>query len=290
MASKPVVQCFFEKNTNTAQYVVSCPQTSKCAIIDSVWDFDAASGHTSTTSIDALCAFMSSQNLELQWIIDTHVHADHLSGMDVLKKKFPNATTGIGAEVTTVIKTFSETFEVTDIPADGSHFDCLFHDGDTYRIGNVVCTAISTPGHTPACYTHVMGDAAFCGDTIFLPDQGTARCDFPGGSAASLYASVTRKLFALPDSTRLFVGHDYGADGAREIGWSTTIGDEKAQNKKLSSGTPEESFVSWRRERDSSLGMPKLIIPALQVNLRAGKLPPTSPGGKVFLKLPVNVF
>lgn len=288
--SRPIVQTFFHKDTFTAQYVVSCPETLKCAILDSVLDYDAPSGRTSEKAIEEICNYVATNKLVPQWILDTHVHADHLTGMAALKKRFPGATTGIGSHVVDVIETFSKIFEDDTFGRDGSQFDRLFADNDTFQVGNLSASVLHTPGHTPADLTFVIGDCAFCGDSIFMPDSGTARCDFPGGSAATLYSSITRKIFALPDTTRLYVGHDYGADGKRDVAWQTTISEEKTTNKHVSVNSKEGSFIEMRYTRDRELGMPRLIIPSLQVNLRAGRFPEATPSGKVFLKLPLNVF
>lgn len=257
------VQEFFHEPTNTWTYIVACPQTKKCAIIDSVWDYDAPSGCTSTKQLDELCAYVDKSGYTVQWILDTHIHADHLTGMGELKKRFPNATTGIGSAIKVVLRTFGEMFE--EDYGDGSQFDRLFADGDTFGIGELECKAIATPGHTPADMTYIVGGAAFTGDSIFLPDAGTARCDFPGGSAATLWESITRRIFALPDGTTLYVGHDYGADGKRAFASHATVGDERARNKHVGGEASEDKFIEWRHERDATLGMPKLIIPSLQV-------------------------
>lgn len=286
--STPHVQEFLHEGTNTWTYVVACPQTKKAAILDSVLDFDAPSGRTSTTHNDHVVRYVEENHFTIQWIIDTHVHADHLTGMADLKKRFPAATTAIGANVVTVIKTFGDMFE--DEYGDGSQFDRLFADGDSFQVGELQCQAISTPGHTPADMTIVIGTAVFCGDSIFMPDSGTARCDFPGGSAATLWNSITKRLFALPDTYDLYVCHDYGAGGKRPVAFKTTIGEEKLKNEHVGKGAEETKFIEWRFERDQKLGMPKLLIPSIQVNLRAGNFPPPSKNGHVYLKLPVNVF
>lgn len=293
------VKEFFHKDTNTWVYVVSCSETGRCAIIDSVWDYEPAAARTSTEHIDEVCEYVKANGYRVEWILDTHVHADHLSGMAVMKERFPEATTGIGARVTDVVAFWSDLLEDSTIPADGSQFDRLFEDGDTFRVGNVEARALHTPGHTPACMTYVIGTNVFVGDTIFMPDSGSARCDFPGGSAAELWASV-RRILSLPPEYAVYVGHDYGNGGKRPVACKTSVGEELERNVHVGRNAREDEFVAWRTERDRTLGMPRLIIPSLQVrvcvcvsrqvNLRGGRLPAPSPAGRVFLKLPVNVL
>ena len=284
---RPEVKGFFEKSTNTISYVVRDPTGSTAAIIDSVLDFDYASGRTSTQSADEIIAHVEAEGLRVDWILETHVHADHLSAAPYLQEKL-GGKIGIGANITVVQDTFGKVFnEGTEFQRDGSQFDALFRDGDTFHIGQMRGDVLHTPGHTPACMTYVIGDAAFVGDTLFMPDFGTARCDFPGGSAADLYASI-QKILALPDETRIFVGHDYKAPGREEFAWETTVGEQKAKNVHVGDARPAKEFVEMREARDATLGMPTLIVPSLQVNMRAGQMPPADDKGNVFLKVPVN--
>ncbi len=286
-AVSPSVTAFFDEATNTISYAVRDPQGVAVAVIDSVLDFDYASGRTDTRSADAILAWIAEHDLRLEWILETHVHADHLSAAPYLQQR-AGGKIGIGHNITVVQDTFGKVFnEGTEFQRDGSQFDKLFEDGDTYMVGGMQCFAMHTPGHTPACMTHVMGDAAFVGDTLFMPDFGTARCDFPGGSAEDLFDSV-QKILALPDETRIFVGHDYKAAGRDHYAWETTVGDQKALNIHVGAGKSREDFVSMRTARDATLNMPKLIIPSLQVNMRAGHMPPAEDNGAVYLKVPVN--
>ncbi len=286
---KPQVHGFFDEATNTVTYVVRDPQSKACAIIDSVLDFDYASGRTDTRSADAVIAYVEAAGLDPVWILETHVHADHLSAAPYIQKKL-GGRIGIGEKITVVQDTFGKIFnEGTEFQRDGSQFDRLFREGDTFEIGALDGRVMHTPGHTPACLTYVIGDAAFVGDTLFMPDFGTARCDFPGGSAEALYHSIER-ILALPDETRIFVGHDYKAPGRDEFAWETTVAEERARNVHVGAGTSEAEFVAMREERDKTLGMPKLIVPSLQVNMRAGQMPPPEEDGKVYLKVPVNTL
>lgn len=283
----PFVTAFFDDATNTVSYVVQDPQGSACAIIDSVLDFDHAAGRTDTASADKIIAFVKKEGLNTQWILESHVHADHLSAAPYLQERL-GGKIGIGAQITTVQDTFGKVFnEGTEFQRDGSQFDALFSDGDSFHIGQMRADVMHTPGHTPACLTYVIGDAAFVGDTLFMPDFGTARCDFPGGSAHDLYNSIQR-ILSLPDETRIFVGHDYKAPGRDEFAWETTVGAQKAANVHVGGGTDEDSFVDLRETRDAKLGMPKLIVPSLQVNMRAGHMPPPDEQGTVMLKVPIN--
>ena len=283
--AKPEVKGFFDEATNTITYVVKDPASRACAIVDSVLDFDYASGRTDTRSADAVIAHVRDEGLAVEWVLETHVHADHLSAALYIQRQL-GGRIGIGRNITVVQDTFGKVFnEGTEFQRDGSQFDRLFDDGDTYTVGQMTCTAIHTPGHTPACMTHVMGDAAFVGDTLFMPDGGSARADFPGGDAGQLWDSIQRVL-ALPAATRLFMCHDYGPNG-RDIRWETTVADEAAHNIHLTGKTREE-FVALRTARDATLAMPKLIIPALQVNMRGGELPEADAAGKRFLKVPLN--
>ncbi len=284
---KPHVKAFFDDATNTVSYVVRDPNGRSAAIIDSVLDFDYASGRTDTSSADEIIAYVRAEDLTVEWLLETHVHADHLSAAPYLQEKV-GGKIGIGENITIVQDTFGKVFnEGTEFQRDGSQFDQLFREGDSFHIGQLRGDVLHTPGHTPACLTYVIGDAAFVGDTLFMPDFGTARCDFPGGSAETMYASV-QKILALPDETRIFVGHDYKAPGREEYAWETTVGEQKAKNVHVGAGKSKDEFVKMRTERDATLGMPKLIIPSLQVNMRAGQMPPADEQGDVFLKVPVN--
>ncbi|WP_050526733.1 MBL fold metallo-hydrolase [Pseudorhodobacter aquimaris] len=284
---KPQVHAFFDEATNTLTYVVQEPEGRACAIIDSVLDFDYASGHTDTRSADAVIEFVRSQDLDLQWILETHVHADHLSAAPYIQERL-GGKIGIGQRITMVQDTFGKVFnEGTKFQRDGSQFDQLFEEGDSLMIGQLRADVLHTPGHTPACLTYVIGDAAFVGDTLFMPDFGTARCDFPGGSSATLFDSV-QKILALPDETRIFVGHDYKAPGREEYAWETTVGAQKALNVHIGAGKSKEDFMAMRDARDATLAMPRLIIPSLQVNMRAGQMPEPEDDGVSYLKVPLN--
>ncbi|MEP3303901.1 MAG: MBL fold metallo-hydrolase [Roseibium sp.] len=286
MSVTPDVKAFFDPATNTISYVVKDPGSKACAVIDSVMGIDYAAGRITYDHADAMIDYIEQNGLKLEWLIETHVHADHLSAAPYIQSKL-GGKLGIGDKITVVQDTFGKVFnEGTDFQRDGSQFDRLFQDGDTYEIGGLKAFAMYTPGHTPACMVHVIGDAAFVGDTLFMPDGGSARADFPGGDAATLYDSI-QKVLSLPDSMRLFMCHDYGPNG-RDIKWETTVGEEKAHNIHVGSGKTKEGFVKFRQERDAQLDMPKLIIPSLQVNMRAGKLPKEDKSGKRFLKVPVN--
>lgn len=284
---KPNVKAFFDDATNTISYVVREPQGSACAIVDSVLDYDPAAGRTDTTSADAIIAWVKDQGLTVAWILESHVHADHLSAAPYLQDHL-GGKIGIGANITVVQNTFGKIFnEGTAFQRDGSQFDALFAEGDTFHIGQMRADVLHTPGHTPACLTYVVGDAAFVGDTLFMPDFGTARCDFPGGSATDLYHSI-QKILSLPDETRIFVGHDYKAPGRDEFAWETTVGEQKAMNVHVGAGKPLEEFVSMRTSRDAKLGMPRLILPSLQTNMRAGNLPEPEDNGTRYFKVPIN--
>lgn len=283
----PDVTAFFDDATNTVSYVVKDPDGSACAIVDSVLDFDHAAGRTDTASADKIIAHITAHNLQTQWILESHVHADHLSAAPYLQEKL-GGKIGIGAQITTVQDTFGKVFnEGTEFQRDGSQFDALFKDGASFHIGQMRADVMHTPGHTPACLTYVIGDAAFVGDTLFMPDFGTARCDFPGGSAHDLYTSIQR-ILSLPDATRIFVGHDYKAPGRSEFAWETTVGAQKAANVHVGGGQNEDDFVALRETRDATLPMPKLIVPSLQINMRAGHMPKADDSGTVMLKLPIN--
>ena len=283
---QPLVTAFFDEPTNTISYVVQDPTSKKCAVVDSVMDIDYAAGRISYGGADQIIKFIKDNELELEWLIETHVHADHLSGAPYIQGKL-GGKLGIGENITIVQDVFGKVFnEGTEFQRDGSQFDQLFTDGDSYQIGNLTAYVMHTPGHTPACMTHTIGNAAFVGDTLFMPDGGSARADFPGGDARTLYRSVKRVL-QLPDETRLFMCHDYGPNG-RDIQWETSVAEERNHNIHVKDGISEDEFVQMREERDASLDMPKLIIPSLQVNMRAGKMPPADEQGDVFFKVPVN--
>jgi glyoxylase-like metal-dependent hydrolase (beta-lactamase superfamily II) len=283
----PHVTAFFDDATNTISYLVSEPHGRSAAIVDSVLDFDYASGRTDTRSADSIIAHVQREGLVVEWILETHVHADHLSAAPYLQERL-GGMIGIGEKITVVQDVFGKVFnEGTEFRRDGSQFDRLFRDGDSFHVGQMRGDVMHTPGHTPACLTYVIGDAAFVGDTLFMPDFGTARCDFPGGSAEAMYDSVQR-ILSLPDETRIFVCHDYKAPGRDVFAWETTVGEQKAKNVHVGGGKSREAFVAMRTARDATLGMPKLIVPSLQVNMRAGHMPPAEDDGTVFLKVPVN--
>lgn len=286
MEQKPIVTGFFDKATNTISYCVQDPESRSCALYDSVLDFDFSSGRTSKESADRLIAFVREHDLQVEWIIETHVHADHLSAAPYLQEEL-GGKLGIGARVIEVQDIFGKIFnEGTEFQRDGSQFDALFEDGDTYAIGGLDAFVIATPGHTPACMAHVIGDAVIVGDTLFMPDGGSARADFPGGDARILYRSI-RKVLSLPSVMRMFICHDYGP-GGRDIAWETTVGEQKVANIHVRDGISEDEYVTMRTERDAQLSMPKLIIPSVQVNMRAGDMPAADSDGKTYLKVPVN--
>lgn len=284
----PHVQGFFDPATFTISYVVHDPATGKAAIIDPVLDFSPRNGRTATRSADALLHYIDEQQLALDWLLETHAHADHLSAAHYLHKK-TGAPIVIGSEITQVQSVFGALFEAGDVQPDGSAFDRLVREGETLPLGEIEIAVLHTPGHTPACMTYLVGDAAFVGDTLFMPDYGTARADFPGGDAAMLYRSI-RKILALPPATRIFVGHDYLPTGRTEYRWQTSVAEQKADNIHVHDGIDEAGFVAMRTARDKTLEAPLLILPALQVNIRAGAMPPASPGGHIYLRLPVNAI
>jgi len=286
---KPKVAGFFEPETSTISYVVTDPLSSSSAIVDPVMDIDYAAGRISYKSADILVDYVKLNGLKLEWLIETHAHADHLSASPYIQEKL-GGKIGIGEHILTVQETFGKVFnEGTEFRRDGSQFDHLFKDGDTYGIGTMTALVMHTPGHTPACTTHVMGDAAFVGDTLFMPDGGTARADFPGGNAHILFRSIRKVLETLPRQTRLFMCHDYAPNG-RDVRWETTVGEERERNIHARDGMSEDEFVDLREARDKTLGMPRLIIPSLQVNIRAGHLPEPDASGKTFLKVPINTL
>lgn len=286
--TQPVVQGFFDPATFTVSYVVHDPATRTAAIIDPVLDFTPRNGRTSTRSADALLAYVAAHDLTLSWLLETHAHADHLSAAHYLHEK-TGAPIVIGAHITAVQKLFGDLFEAQDVTPDGAAFGRLVAAGETLPLGNLTIEVLHTPGHTPACVTYCIGDAAFVGDTLFMPDYGTARADFPGGSAQMLYRSI-QQILALPDATRLFVGHDYLPEGRTDYRWETTVAEQRRANIHVHEGISEEAFVAMRTTRDATLEAPLLILPSLQVNIRAGAMPPPSPGGHIYLQLPVNAL
>lgn len=284
-----VITPFFDSATFTYSYVVSDPATGCCAIIDSVLDYDPASGRTSHAGAERIVEHVRAQGLAVDWLLETHVHADHLSAAPYLKQAL-GGRLAIGAQITQVQSTFGKLFNAgSAFACDGSQFDQLFSDGECFRIGGLEVRALHTPGHTPACMTYVIGDAAFVGDTLFMPDYGTARCDFPGGDARVMYRSIQR-LFGLPDSTRLFLCHDYKAPGREHFQFLSTVAEQRAHNVHVHEGIGEDEFVAMRTKRDATLGMPTLILPSVQVNMRGGELPPPEDNGVRYLKVPLNVF
>ena len=286
---QPHVTAFFDEATNTVSYVVREPDGPACAIVDSVLDYDPAAGRTSTEGAEKIAAHVEREGLTVEWLLETHVHADHLSAAPWLQERL-GGKIGIGEQITVVQDTFGKIFNAgTEFERDGSQFDALFREQDRFTIGSLQASVLHTPGHTPACLTYVIGDAAFVGDTIFMPDFGTARCDFPGGSAETMWDSI-QKVLSLPDETRLFMCHDYGAPGRDEYRWETTVAEEKAKNVHVGAGKTREEFVEMREARDATLGMPRLILPSIQVNMRAGQFPPAEDNGTTYLKIPLNRF
>ncbi|KAA0679509.1 MBL fold metallo-hydrolase [Roseomonas genomospecies 6] len=286
---KPDVMPLFDEATNTVSYVVADPATRAAALVDSVLDFDPKSGRTATASADRMVALVRERSLTVEWILETHVHADHLSAAPYLKERV-GGRIGIGEHIREVQKVFRALFNMEPgFVADGRQFDHLFADGERFRIGQLEAQAIHTPGHTPADMTYVVGDAAFVGDTLFQPDYGTARCDFPGGDAHALYRSI-RRILALPPDTRLFTGHDYKAPGRDEYAWESTVTEQRARNVHVRDGVSEDEFVALRTARDRTLEVPKLILPSVQVNVRAGRLPPPEENGKRYLKIPIDTL
>jgi glyoxylase-like metal-dependent hydrolase (beta-lactamase superfamily II) len=289
MDVQPQVEAFFDPATNTISYIVKDPNSNSCAIIDSVMDIDYAAGRITYDHADGLIAHIEKNGLKLEWIIETHVHADHLSAAPYLQEKL-GGKIAIGSEIRTVQDTFGKIFnEGTRFQRDGSQFDKLMVDGDTFRIGNIEAHALHTPGHTPACMTYVVADAAFVGDTMFMPDYGTARADFPGGDARTLYRSI-KKVLSLPPETRLFMCHDYKAPGRDEYKWETTVAEERANNVHVHDGITEDEFVAMREARDATLDMPRLILPSIQINMRAGQMPEPDDNGTSYLKIPLNAL
>lgn len=284
----PDVTAFFDAATNTVTYLVAEPGGPAAAVIDPVLDFDAKSGRTATEGVERIVAEVQRRSLRVEWILETHVHADHLSAAPVLRHAL-GGRTGIGSGIAAVQRTFKALYNLgDDFATDGSQFDRLFADGDSFPIGALAATVLHTPGHTPACVSYRIGDACFVGDTVFMPDFGTARCDFPGGDARLLYRSV-RRLLALPPETRLFTGHDYGP-GGRAFRWESTVAEQRADNVHVAEDTDEDTFVALRSRRDATLAMPALLLPAVQVNIRGGRLPPPESNGVSYLKLPLNAL
>ena len=286
--SSPDVKAFFDEATFTVSYVVSDPTTNRAAVIDPVLDYEPASGRTSTRSADEVIAYLAEENLGVDWIIETHVHADHLSGAPYVKEQV-GGQTGIGADVTAVQDAFKGVFNIEDLATDGSQFDHLFVNGESFKIGSIDAQVIATPGHTPACVTYVIGDSAYVGDTLFMPDFGTARTDFPGGSAEQLYHSI-QKILDLPDDTRLFMCHDYKAPGRDVYAWETSVKEQRDSNIHINKTISEAAFVELREGRDAQLGMPKLILPSIQVNIRAGQFPQAESNGIRYLKTPLDAL
>ncbi len=286
---KPEVTGFFDETTNTISYVLGDPETKRCAIIDSVWDYDPVSGRTDTQSVDRIIQFVKEAGYEVELILETHAHADHLSASQHLKQTF-EAPIAIGSHIREVQDIFGEVFNLPEGVALADTFDRLIGDDELVTVGNLTLRAMHTPGHTPACMAYICGDIAFVGDTLFMPDYGTARADFPGGDAATLYRSI-QKLFALPDDTRLYLCHDYlPAEGRTEYQWETTVGEQRASNIHVRDGISEQAFVEMRSKRDATLSLPTLIVPSVQVNIRAGSLPPAESNGVSYLKVPVDTL
>ncbi len=279
------VQAFFDRPTNTVSYLVSDPATKRAVVIDPVLDYDPSTGKAATNSADAIVVAAKAAGLTVDWVLETHAHADHLSGAPYIKLK-TGARVGIGEHIRDVQKIFRPVFNAIDVSGDGSEFDHLFADGEHFAIGGIDAHVLHTPGHTPACVSYVIGDAVFVGDTLFMPDYGTARADFPGGDARTLYRSI-QKLLALPDETRVYVCHDYLPEGRDDYAWETTIGAEK-KNVQLA-GVSEDEFVVWREGRDAGLKAPQLLLPSIQTNIRAGKLPPAEANGVSYIKIPVEL-
>ncbi len=287
--NRPVVRTFFDEATFTATHVVYDPVSRRAAIIDSVLDFEQASGRTTTGSAQAVAEFVEAEQLGVDWILETHAHADHLSAAPFLKARLGGEVM-IGAEITRVQRTFAKVFnEPAGFAQDGSQFERLMRDGDTFSLGTIPAIALHVPGHTPACMAYVIGDAVFVGDTLFMPDYGTARCDFPGGDARTLYRSI-RRLMALPGTTRMFLCHDYLAPGRSSYVWETTVAAQREGNVQVHDGVSEDDFVTMREARDATLAMPRLILPSVQVNIRAGHLPEPEANGVSYLKLPLNLL
>ena len=288
MADRPLVEALFHEPSSTVSYIVACPETGRAAIVDPVLDYDIYSGRTETAFAERILERVRERGLTVEWVLETHVHADHLSAGSFLKGAV-GGQTAIGSHIVDVQAVFKDIYNLPpEFLADGSQFDRLFQDEERFRVGRVEAQVLHTPGHTPACVTYVIGDAAFTGDTVFMPDFGTARCDFPGGDAAALYRSA-RRILSLPPETRIFVGHDY-APGGRDVAWETTVAEERRANRHVRDGIDESSFVAMRTERDKVLGVPALLLPSIQVNMRGGDLPEPESNGRAYLKIPLNAF
>lgn len=288
MTQSPDVTGVFDPATHTISYLVSDASTGAAALIDPVLDYDPASARTSTASVERLLDMVGERGLTLERVLETHAHADHLTGAHEIRER-TGVPVGIGRHITAVQKTFAPLFEAADVSPDGVVFDALYADGDRFSLGSLEVDVIHTPGHTPACVSYRIGDAVFVGDTLFMPDYGTARCDFPGGDARTLYRSIQR-ILSLPDETRVFVGHDYLPEGRTDYAWETTVGAQKASNIHVGGGRSEDDYVAMREARDATLKAPALILPALQVNIRAGALPPAEASGQRFIRLPLNAI
>jgi len=287
MTTMPEIKAFFDEPTNTVSYLVADPQTKQAAVIDPVLDYDHKSGKADVRSADAILKYAADKGFTIAWVLETHAHADHLSGAPYIKTK-TGAKVAIGEHIKDVQRIFRPVFNADDVSGDGSEFDELLADGETLKIGNLTVEAIYTPGHTPACMSYKIGDAVFVGDTLFMPDYGTARADFPGGDARTLYRSI-QKLLALPPETRLFMCHDYKAPGRDTYAWETTVGEERERNVHVGKGVTEDQFVAMREKRDATLAAPVLLLPSIQVNIRAGKFPPAESNGVRYLKIPVKL-
>lgn len=287
MTASPDIKAFFDEPTNTVSYLVADPQTKQAAVIDPVLDYDHKSGKADIRSADAILKYAAEQGVTIGWVLETHAHADHLSGAPYIKSK-TGAKVAIGEHIKDVQRIFRPVFNADDVSGDGSEFDKLLADGETLQIGNLTVEAIYTPGHTPACMSYKIADAVFVGDTLFMPDYGTARADFPGGDARTLYRSI-QKLLSLPPDTRLFMCHDYKAPGRDNYAWETTVGEERARNVHVGKGVSEDDFVAMREKRDATLAAPVLLLPSIQVNIRAGKFPPAESNGVRYLKVPVKL-
>ena len=288
MADRPLVEALFHEPSSTVSYIVACPETGRAAVVDPVLDYDIYSGRTETAFAERLVERVRERGLSVEWILETHVHADHLSAGAFLKQAL-GGRTAIGGHIVDVQAVFKDIYNLPpEFLTDGSQFDRLFGDEERFRLGRVPARVLHTPGHTPACVTYVIGDAAFTGDTVFMPDFGTARCDFPGGDAAALYRSA-RRILSLPPETRIFVGHDY-APGGRAVAWETTVEEERRANRHVRDGIDEQAFVAMRTERDKVLDVPALLLPSIQVNMRGGDLPEPESNGRAYLKIPLNAF
>ena len=281
------IKTFFDQDTFTLTYIVYDKSSQVALVIDPVLDYDPHASKISTKSVDLVCDFIKENKLDLQYILETHAHADHLSGTPELKKRYPNIKVAIGQHITKVQEVFKDVFHFENLKTDGSQFDLLLKDGDSLKVGPLKIQVLETPGHTPACVSYLINDALFTGDALFMPDSGTGRCDFPAGSAEDLYHSIHEKIYSLPDETRIFVGHDYQPED-REVKWLTTVGESKKLNKQLKEETTREEFVSMRNERDATLSAPRLLLQSVQVNINAGEFPAKEKNGVSYLKMPIS--